>query len=426
MWAVREVTAALARRLAGIPAVWVGGEIHSVRATKGQVYFTLVDGHQLSCSMSQQAWDALDARPPDGARVEAEGRVEFWAQRATLSLRVARLELAGEGVLLRRIEAVRARLQGEGLLDTRRKRPLPAVPRRIGVVTSRQGAALQDFLAVVETRLPGVEIVLVDVPVQGEMATGGVARALALLNERGRVDVIVVTRGGGPLEDLMAFNSEMVCRAVAASRAPVVAAVGHERDVTLCELVADVRAATPTAAATAVVPSRVDVLSRLARRDERLRQGLQRAYAAADAATMAARGRMSAALWATAGRGEMRLAGVEARMQRGLAVREARAAMAVAARDARTRAGVTAALVRADAALAGRQALLTALSPFAVLGRGYAIVADEHGAAVTAAAALRPGMTVDMRFADGSARARVTDVEAVDGAGVPPGAAPPG
>ena len=297
VWSVGEVNLAVARRLAGVPAVWVEAEIHSVHRAGDQVYFTLVDGDQISASMPVGAFQR--SRPPDaGARVQALGRVEFWRRRARVSFRVERLEATGEGALLARVAALRAALEQDGLLAAGRKRRIPLLPRRVGVVTSAKGAAVTDLVTTMESRFAGVDVVLTDVPVQGAAAAGAVSRAITRLNTVPGVDVIVVTRGGGPLEDLMAFNSEMVCRTVAASRVPVVSAVGHERDVTLCDLVADLRVATPTAAGAAVVPDAGALSERVESLGRRLGSGLERAAGDADRRARAGAARLADALGA--------------------------------------------------------------------------------------------------------------------------------
>ncbi len=225
--------------------------------------------------MRAALFERLAHRPADGSLVYAYGRVEFWAERAQLSLRIERMEPAGEGAMLAQIEAIKATLAAEGLLADARKRALPLVPRRIGLITSAAGAARHDVLNNIWARFPA-DVVLADVPVQGVTAPRAIVRALEALNAIPEVEVIIIARGGGPLEDLMAFNDEGLCRAVAASRVPVVSAVGHEKDVTVCDLVADRRVSTPTGAAQAVVPDRAALDARLAEAARGLVRGLGR------------------------------------------------------------------------------------------------------------------------------------------------------
>lgn len=411
VWAVGEVTRALAQRLAGIPAVWIEAEIHSVRRSGDQVYFTLVDGDQISASMAASAFSRVP-RPHEGARVQAHGRVEFRRARTRLSLRVDALELTGEGALLARIAELRARLEAAGMLDAGRKRPVPLLPRRVGVVTSRRGAAVEDLVSTMRSRHPGVDVVLADVPVQGAVAAGAVARAIRRLNEVAGVDVIVVTRGGGPLEDLMAFNSETVCRAVAGSRVPVVSAVGHERDVTLCDLVADVRVATPTAAATMVTPDAAGLVAHLEGARGRMATGLRRAASAAGEAGDLRRQRLGAGLEAARQRAVARLGRVESHLVSALTARSTRAEYAVERLAERMDGGVHRRLDAASRSVSERTGLLTALSPFEVLGRGYAIVHTADGRPAGRASAIDEGASVTVRMADGTFDAAVKEVRA--------------
>ena len=291
VFSVEEVSARLAAMFEGLRSFWVEAEVQDLRPARGQVRFTLRGGHALDASMNGIVYDRLPHKPADGGLVQAYGRMEFWRARGQVSMRVERLELVGEGLLRAQVEELRARLAAEGLLDPARKRRPPLLPRRVGLVTSAGGAARADVLTNVWARLPEADVVVVGVPVQGDDAPRLIARALRHLDALPEVDVIVVARGGGSLEDLMAFNGEPVCRAVAASATPVVSAVGHERDVTLCDLVADVRVSTPTAAAAAVVPSREAVETHLADAGQALGRGLLRARAAAQEALGPAAGR---------------------------------------------------------------------------------------------------------------------------------------
>ncbi|HKQ97893.1 MAG TPA: exodeoxyribonuclease VII large subunit, partial [Candidatus Polarisedimenticolia bacterium] len=249
-----------------LPAVWVEGEISNLRRyPSGHTYFTLKDDQaQVSAVLfrGQASW--LKFRPEDGLKVIAHGRVGLYEARGGYQIVVERLEPAGLGALQLALEQLKARLAAEGLLDPARKRPLPLLPRRIGIVTSERGAALRDILRVLERRFAQVGVVIAPARVQGDGAAEEIAAAIAALNRLGGLDALIVARGGGSIEDLWAFNEEIVARAIAASAVPVISAVGHETDVTLADLVADLRAPTPSAAAEMVIVSRREIVDRLA------------------------------------------------------------------------------------------------------------------------------------------------------------------
>ncbi len=277
VWSLREIASAVLGRLEDVPSVWLEAEVTNLRRSGARVYFTLVDDegerrYQIDASMQANVFDRLAAPPADGTMVHAYGRVEYWAQRSQVSFAVARMELTGDGLLLARIAELKTRLVAAGLTDEGRKLPLPYLPRRIGLVTSSEGAARADFLTNATRRFPPARILVVHSLVQGESAPAELVRAIAHLDGVADVDVIVIARGGGSLEDLMAFNSERVCRAVAGATTPVVSAVGHESDVTLCDLVADLRVSTPTKAAEAVLPDAAELHARL----DRAQRGLVR------------------------------------------------------------------------------------------------------------------------------------------------------
>ncbi len=282
VWTVAELTKAIWRRFEDVPSVWIEAEISNLARRGQQVYFTLLehgdDPHLVDASMSAVVYDRLPGHPDNGTLVHAYGRVEFWRQRSQVRFRVERLELTGDGLLLARIDELRRRLGAEGLTADERKRPIPLLPRRIGLVTSGEGAARADFLTNVAKRFPAANVLVVRSLVQGEGAPAEIVRAIGYLDRQPDVDVIVLARGGGPLEDLMAFNSEVVCRAVAASATPIVSAVGHETDITVCDLVADLRVSTPTKAAEAVVPDAAELRGLL----DRGELGMSRAMRQAD------------------------------------------------------------------------------------------------------------------------------------------------
>lgn len=410
VWAVQEITGALGRRLEGIPSVWIEAEIQNLRQRGGQVYFTLRDTHQIDGSMRVVLFDRLEHRPTDGSLVYAYGRVEFWAERAQISMRIERMEPAGEGVILAQIEATKTRLAQEGLLSDARKRTLPLVPRRIGLVTSAVGAARKDVLNNLWSRFPA-DVVLADVPVQGPAAPRAIVRALALLNDIPEIDVIIVARGGGPLEDLMAFNDERVCRAIAASRAPVVSAVGHEKDVTVCDLVADRRVSTPTAAAEAVVADKTVLETQLADAARGLVRGLMR-IRESNAALVGHRTLgLVAGLRTAEHRATARVAAAESRL--GPAVRRVADAAALSLPVARDR------LDRATAGrhqaavqrIAANAALLDVLSPSRTVARGYAIVRDPATRRpVVSVGDMQAGADLELELRDGRADVTVKEM----------------
>lgn len=249
--------------------IWVQGEVSGCRTySSGHCYFTLKDAEaQLPCVFFKQSRirsSALELR--DGMAVAVNGRISLYERDGKLQIYVQRVKLLGEGALFLRFQQLKTRLEAEGLFDSERKRPLPSHPTTIGIVTSPQAAALRDMLRVLRTRYPLAQVILSPTLVQGAEAPVAIAAALDLLNEQGEADVVIVGRGGGSIEELWAFNEEIVARAIARSRIPVISGVGHETDFTIADFVADYRASTPTAAAAAAVPNigdwRVDVLEK--------------------------------------------------------------------------------------------------------------------------------------------------------------------
>ena len=240
--------------------VWVRGEVSGCKTVNGHCYFTLKDvDARLGCVFFKYA--RLRASAPDlrdGMAIAANGHVSFYERDGKLQLYVERVEPLGDGALYLHFEQLKKRLEAEGLFDVERKRPLPPQPSVIGIVTSPQAAALRDMLRVLRTRYPLARVILSPTLVQGADAPSAIARALDLLNEHGEAEVVIVGRGGGSIEELWAFNEEVVARAIARSRIPVISAVGHETDVTIADFVADYRASTPTAAASAAVPDIAD------------------------------------------------------------------------------------------------------------------------------------------------------------------------
>ncbi len=256
----------------GLPLLWVMGEISNFsQPSSGHWYFTLKDAQaQVRCAMFRNRNQGLGLRPQNGMQVQARVRVSLYEPRGEFQLIAEQMQPAGEGALRLAFEALKARLAAEGLFDASLKRPLPAYPHSIGVITSPTGAALRDILHVLNRRYPLARVVLYPVPVQGVDAAPQIVQALQLAGERAECDVLILARGGGSLEDLWAFNEEIVARAVRACPLPVVSGVGHEIDFTIADFVADLRAPTPSAAAESVVPDGSDLLRRFDQYQQRL------------------------------------------------------------------------------------------------------------------------------------------------------------
>jgi exodeoxyribonuclease VII large subunit len=261
----------------GFPAIAVQGEISNFKHhSSGHLYFTLKDeGAQLPCVMWRSRASGLSFVPEDGMKVIAGGRISVYEVRGSYQLDVQSIRPLGAGELQAAFEQLKRKLEAEGLFDSRRKRALPEIPRRIGVVTSPTGAVLQDMKNVFRRRFPGIELILIPVRVQGAGAAAEIASALDDFSRFGEIDLVIVARGGGSLEDLWPFNEEIVARAIAGCRVPVVSAVGHETDFTIADFVADVRASTPTAAAETAVPDRRELLENVADSWYRIRQAVQ-------------------------------------------------------------------------------------------------------------------------------------------------------
>ena len=277
VYAVRELVAALRTQVErAFTDIYVEGEISNYRpADSGHLYFTLKDGSaQLRVVMWRTQARLLRFRPENGLAVIARGRVTIYDERGDLQLQAEMLEPKGAGALQIAFEQLKAKLAAEGLFDAGRKKAIPALPRRIGVVTSARGAALQDILNILRRRHESVSVLIYDARVQGESAAGEVSAGVKHFNRLHKVDVIVVARGGGSFEDLFAFNDEALARTIAASRIPVISAVGHETDFTICDFVADLRAPTPSAAAELVIQSKQELAGRLAMLRDRLRQAM--------------------------------------------------------------------------------------------------------------------------------------------------------
>jgi exodeoxyribonuclease VII large subunit len=383
---VSELTRAISDTLAAeIGSVQVEGEIASFTAARsGHWYLDLKDERALlSCVMFRGSNQYVRPMPQPGDRVVVTGRLDVYAPRGRYNLVIRKIARAGDGDLQARLDALKRKLHAEGLFDPARKRPLPALPRAIGVATSATGAAFHDILKVLGRRFPGASVFLAPCRVQGEHAPAEVVAAIELLNAHAQADVLIVGRGGGSPEDLMAFNHEAVARAIAGSHIPVVSAVGHEVDVSIADLVADVRAATPSHAAELVVPEREGLLLLLDDLDGRMRASMDRSI-------RRRRERLARLVVRHPGRGlaEARVRVVDLRQRLGFAW----------ARDG----------VRRRAQVDATRGRLEALSPVAVLGRGYA-VAFKDGQAIRDAGALESGDVLELRLHVGRTRVRVED-----------------
>jgi exodeoxyribonuclease VII large subunit len=384
VWTVSQVNRAVRVLLEGaVDALWVAGEVGGwTRSRAGHCYFTLKDEHaQLRCVLWRSDAERLPTDPEEGMRVRVYGTLTLFEGRGEYQMTVRRLEAEGaEGLWRIAFAKLRARLQEEGLLDPMRKRTLPRFPTTVGIVTSTTGAAIRDILTVLRRRAPWLRVVVRNTRVQGEGAAREIARSLELLGQSGLCDVIIVGRGGGSMEDLWAFNEEPVARAIAASLVPVVSAVGHEGDVTISDLVADHRAATPSAAAEAVAPDRVGVLGQLRGLPERLGRGLQ-------------------------GTVTRRREGVReslARLPRILERRIAGPRQAVDLWATRIEQDTRRIIERRRATLAACSGRLQALSPLAILERGYALARTAEGAVLRRMEDFPSGRRFLLRVSDGS------------------------
>ncbi len=394
------------------PLVWIEAEISSLsRPASGHLYFNLKDAQaQVRCAMFRTKSQYLRFKPADGVRVLARARVSLYEARGEFQLIVEHMEEAGEGALLRAFEQLKARLAAEGLFDAARKRRLPALPRRIGVVTSPSGAAIRDVLSVISRRFPLSEIDIMPVPVQGKDAPPAIAKMIATASKAGRHDVLLLTRGGGSIEDLWAFNDEAVARTICACRIPVVSAIGHEIDFTIADFAADLRAPTPSAAAELLVPDAAEFLRRIERDRNQLDSCMRRALLSLSQRTDRAQARLRSLHPRVRLRvGRERLGGLRTRLRmlhprtqlrlnadhlRALSDRMRRAAHS-RLREARLRVNE---LARA----------LNAVSPLATLERGYAILSDPVSSTVVRSVQqAASGTRLQARVADGQFIVRV-------------------
>ncbi|HEX5234314.1 MAG TPA: exodeoxyribonuclease VII large subunit [Silvibacterium sp.] len=435
VWKVSELVAALRAEIEReFSDIWVEGEVCDLRpAASGHLYFTVKDeAGQLSAVLFRRQASLLRFRLENGLQILLRGKLSLYEQRGQVQIIAEHLEPMGAGSLQLAFEQVKRRLQQEGLFDADRKKPLPAFPRCVGIVTSPSGAVIRDFITVVNRRHSALQILLYPALVQGEAAAAEVAKGIAYFNRAREVDLIVIARGGGSLEDLAPFNTESLARAIAASDVPVVSAVGHETDFTIADFVADLRAPTPSAAAELITIAQHRVA-------EHLEELAQRAHRAARYRVMQARERFARVSIAASmdrvrdglNRRQQRIDEMGFRMdavwraflqeksyklqnlawavqrndvtQRVLSVRERLESLS--GRFARAQQLINQSLRNT---LQSMERQLASLSPLAVLNRGYSLIYDEAGNLLTSAASTSPGKLVSARLAHGTIEGRVT------------------
>jgi len=422
----------------GLPLLWLEGELSNFAApASGHWYFSLKDaGAQVRCAMWRQKNQLVKFRPKDGMAVLVRARVGLYEPRGEYQLLIEHLEEAGEGALKREFEKLKAKLAAEGLFAGERKRPLPAVPRRIGIVTSPTGAAVHDILRVLRARFAAASVLIYPTPVQGAAAVPEIVRAIETASRRAECDVLIVARGGGSLEDLWCFNDERVARAIAACRIPTISGVGHEVDVTIADFVADLRAPTPSAAALAAVPDKTTWLESLSLFETRFggaigrylrtrglalaafAQRLQISHPGAKLAQHAQRlddleQRLRLALRAGVLGRQQRLENLSTRLWRENPRHRLEALCALAATLRQRLVSAFGGKVNAlEQRLALAARTLDAVSPLATLGRGFSVVSRAADGALLRDAAQAPvGTEIEARLARGRLRATVTKSE---------------
>jgi exodeoxyribonuclease VII large subunit len=432
VFSVRELNQAARQLLeSGLPLLWVCGEVSNfVCAASGHWYFSLKDEQaQVRCVMFRHKSQYLDWQPKNGMRVEVLALATLYEARGDFQLTLEQMRPAGLGALYEAFERLKKMLESEGLFEAARKRPLPYLPKQIGIVTSPQAAALRDVLTTLARRMPGIPVVLYPAPVQGEGAAQKIAQAIRMANERAECDVLIVCRGGGSIEDLWAFNEEVVARAIAASAIPVVSGVGHETDFTIADFVADERAPTPTAAAQRAVPER-EALQESVRN---LAQHMQRAQRNRLQNAMQSLDYMQRRLVHPAQQlhnKSQQLGQLQQRMQRAFAYckqqqhwrwqalgQRLRASCSDFARMQDRQTGLAQRLLKAMRAAQAQRLVrvenaaqnLALLNPQQVLARGYSLVQDSNGSVVSDAGQLATGAELRITFAKGWASAEVKE-----------------
>jgi exodeoxyribonuclease VII large subunit len=420
----------------GLPSLWLEGEISNLsRPSSGHWYFSIKDeSAQLRCAMFRQRNLMARFTPKDGMHVLTRGRVSLYEPRGDYQFIADHMEEAGEGVLRRRFELLKAKLAAEGLFDAARKRPLPRLPRRIGIVTSPTGAAVRDVLNILRRRFCTIPILIYPVQVQGASAAGQIAATIRTASARAECDVLIIARGGGSLEDLWAFNEEVVARAIFDCTIPVVSGIGHEVDFTIADFVADLRAPTPSGAAELVAPdcnewsrsvalltrrARTAMIRSLASRQERftwlqrrlaqvhpgveLRQRAQRLDELEQRLIRVVRGNLSDRRHTLA-----QLAGHLRQRSPALRVAAARGRLEIAGKTLST--ALQHRMQRLDARLRLAAGKLNTVSPLATLQRGYAIVTDADGKVTTDATTVEQGDLIQARLSRGTLQARVEQI----------------
>lgn len=406
------------RSLEPLKSVYVVGELSNFKMySSGHCYFSLKDEDaQVKVVMFSSYAKQLKFEPKNGQSVIVHASADYYAKNGSFQLQVFSMELEGLGQLYQRYEALKIKLEEEGLFSAERKQKLPFYPRKIGVITSPSGAVIRDIIHVLSRRNPRFQLLLIPAAVQGDQASGSLVRALELMNTREDIDVIIIGRGGGSLEDLWPFNEEIVARAVASSRIPVVSAVGHETDFSICDFVADLRAPTPSAAAEIIMPESAGIEAEINRYASQMQAALQRRLAlSCERLDRLAQSRqlsnpyeivklrcdnLKRLIESRALTNPYYL--VESRTQY-LDLLESKLARA----SVRLHAGM-------ENRLSQAAAKLDALSPLKVLGRGYALALDRNGQAVQSVKKIRTGDLLDLRMHDGKLKANVTEITSTE------------
>lgn len=439
IYGVRELVTAVRTHLEkGFPEIWVEGEVSNYRpAESGHIYLTLKDGDaQLRIVMFRAQARLLRFRPQNGMQVITRGRITMYEARGEMQLLAEYMEPMGAGALQVAFEQLKAKLAAEGLFAQERKKLLPALPRRIGVVTSPRGAVIQDILNVLHRRHQTLNVLIYPAQVQGESAVGEVSAGIRYFNQQGEssetaVDVIILARGGGSVEDLAAFNDESLARTIAASTIPIISAVGHETDFTICDFVADLRAPTPSAAAEIVIRSKQELQETVAALRERMRRAMQykllyerqnltsleknRVFARMEDAIARRQQRVDDLRFRLESLMRARLGEASRRLDLGvsrLRQRDLRQQLRMRQRDLHSHIQALAAaaqqyLMRRRSRFEQASGKLATLSPVAILERGYSLIFDPQGALVKDASQLAPGDLIRARLARGEVDARV-------------------
>jgi exodeoxyribonuclease VII large subunit len=385
----------LARQVleSSIPLFWVSGEISNLtRASSGHWYFSLKDAQaQVRCVMFRGRNQLVDWQPQEGDHVEARALVTLYEARGDFQLNIEQLQRAGAGTLFEAFEQLKAKLQQLGLFDPERKRAIPAFPRQIGVVTSPDAAALQDVLSTLKRRMPNIPVLLYPTPVQGKGVAAQIAAAIQLADQRQECDVLIICRGGGSMEDLWQFNEEIVAHAIANCRIPTISGVGHETDFTICDFVADMRAATPTAAAELASPDRLMLLQQLQQASMRLQRVMQHQLS-------------------------QKTQTLDFLARRLISPQQQLALQQQQCQQLQQRLGLLMQqqLQRQQQRLLAISNSLHHLNPQAVLQRGYALAQNSAGEIVHSSQQLKSGEHLQLKFAEGGAQVTVQQITQTD------------